>query len=408
MNNKKTVGIIVGVVAGIGVLGFGAWYAVNYGGLFGGGENIISASTSENSESGGTVLKNGENVIKSGGTYEISGAITGRIKIDTTEAVTLVVNSDVSITNNEESGAISADGDLTITGTGTLTIKSSGKGIKAEGLLTVKSGILNITATDDAVHSNGAVTVSGGELNLSTGDDGIHADGDVTISGGKINISKSHEGIEGHNITVSDGEISVTADDDGFNVAGGNDSSGGGGKDGGMWGGGPMDEVTDGVLTIAGGSIYVNADGDGLDSNGSMKMTGGTVYVDGPTNSGNGALDYNGSFEITGGTLVAVGASGMAQNASSATQPSVLMNLSATYTGELSFGGISFKPAKSYSSVVISSPELSVGSSYTLTIDGKDVSTVTVSQNVTGGSGGMMQGGGQMPAQQQQRQQQRR
>lgn len=402
-NNKKTIGIIVGVVAGIGVLGFGTWYAVKYGGVISGGENVITASTSENSESGGTELKNGENVIKSGGTYEISGSITGRIKIDTTEAVTLVVNSDVSIANNDENGAISAKGDLTIKGSGKLTVKSSGKGIKTDGLLTIESGTYVITAEDDAVHSNGSVAVNGGDFTISTGDDGIHADGDVTIAAGKINITKSHEGIEGHNITVSGGEISVVADDDGFNVAGGQDSSGGGGRDGGMWGGMPMDQVTDGTLTIAGGSIYVNAAGDGLDSNGNMKMTGGTVYVDGPTNNGNGALDYNGTFEITGGTLIAVGASGMAQNASSATQPSVMMNLSSSYTGALSFGGISYTPAKAYSSVVISSPDLKVGETYTLTIGGKDVTSVTVSQNVTGnGNNGMM------PGQQQNRQQQRR
>lgn len=124
--------------------------------------------------------------------------------------------------------------------------------------------------------------------------------------------------------------------------------------------------------------------------------------MDGPTNAGNGALDYNGTFEITGGTLIAVGAAGMAQNASSATQPSVLMNLSTTYTGEIVFGEISYSPTKSYSSILISSPELSVGDSYTLSIGGKEVSSITISQNVTGGSGGMMQGGGQMPTQQQQ------
>jgi len=406
--NKK-IGIIIGVVAGIGMLGFGAWYTVNYGGIFSGGENVISNVASENgTESDGASLKNGENVIKSGGTYEISGNITGRIKIDTTEAVTLVINSDVSITNNDENGAISADGDLTIKGDGKLTISSTGKGIKAEGVLTIDSGTIAITATDDALHSNGSVIVSGGDLMLSSGDDGIHADSDVTIAGGKIDISKSHEGIEGHNITVSGGEISVIADDDGFNVAGGNDESGTGGQDGGMWGKMGMDQVTDGTLAITGGSVYVNAAGDGLDSNGSMKISGGTVYVDGPTNVGNGALDYNGTFEITGGTLIAVGAAGMAQNASSATQPSVLMNLSTTYTGEIVFGEISYSPTKSYSSILISSPELSVGDSYTLSIGGKEVSSITISQNVTGGSGGMMQGGGQMPTQQQQPRQQQR
>lgn len=58
---------------------------------------------------------------------------------------------------------------------------------------------------------------------------------------------------------------------------------------------------------INGGTLTVNAGGDGLDSNGSINMTGGTVIVNGPTNSGNGALDYDGTFEISGGYLVAAG-----------------------------------------------------------------------------------------------------
>lgn len=67
------------------------------------------------------------------------------------------------------------------------------------------------------------------------------------------------------------------------------------------------------LLSIKGGNVYVNAEGDGLDSNGSISMTGGTVMVSGPTNAGNGALDYNGTFDISGGTLIAAGSAGMAQ-----------------------------------------------------------------------------------------------
>ena len=72
-------------------------------------------------------------------------------------------------------------------------------------------------------------------------------------------------------------------------------------------------------LTITGGTITVEAGGDGLDRNGSIERTGGTVIVNGPTNDGNGPLDYPGTFNISGGFLVAVGSSGMAQ-APSATQ----------------------------------------------------------------------------------------
>lgn len=45
-------------------------------------------------------------------------------------------------------------------------------------------------------------------------------------------------------------------------------------------------------IIINGGTITVDADGDGLDSNGNIFIKGGTTTVNGPTNAGNGALDY--------------------------------------------------------------------------------------------------------------------
>ena len=61
------------------------------------------------------------------------------------------------------------------------------------------------------------------------------------------------------------------------------------------------------ALTITGGTVVVDADGDGLDANGFLTMTGGTVVVNGPTNDGNGALDVDGTFDVSGGTLLAAG-----------------------------------------------------------------------------------------------------
>ena len=79
---------------------------------------------------------------------------------------------------------------------------------------------------------------------------------------------------------------------------------------GGMGGGDAANDAN--LLTINGGTIVVNADGDGLDSNGNATITGGSIVVNGPTDNGNGALDVNGTFTISGGTLLAVGSSGMA------------------------------------------------------------------------------------------------
>ena len=81
---------------------------------------------------------------------------------------------------------------------------------------------------------------------------------------------------------------------------------------GGPGGGDQADDSKEVVIT--GGTLSIDAEGDGLDSNGNVTMSGGIVIVNGPTQGGNGALDYNGTFEITGGTLVAAGTTDMAMN----------------------------------------------------------------------------------------------
>ena len=75
-------------------------------------------------------------------------------------------------------------------------------------------------------------------------------------------------------------------------------------------------------------AVTVNAGGDGVDSNGSVNMSGGVLLVSGPTNNGNGAFDYNSSAVITGGTAILCGSSGMAQGFSeNSTQASFIYTL---------------------------------------------------------------------------------
>lgn len=398
--NRKVIGIVLAVllVAGLGV---GIAYLLTHQEQ----TTVVTSST----DGSAITLVEGKNKITKGGTYTFAGTVVdGKITVDTTDEVHIILNN-VSITNKsgaaiktkgtgkvtielvgentlvsadtnaDPAGAISSEGSLVVLGSGSAKITSNGKGIKAESELLVSGGNLEITAEDDTLHSNGNITISGGVLTLNTGDDAIHADGMLAVNDGEINIVKSHEGIEANVVVINGGKISVVADDDGINAQNSDGSS--------------MIGVSgDGSLIISGGEIYVNADGDGLDSNGSIEISGGTIYVDGPANDGNGAIDCDGEIKITGGTLVAVGSAGMAMNASSATQPSILMNLSSTYTGELSFGGITYTPAKRYSSVLVSSPELKVGESYELVIGGTSVQTVEVTTNIIG-SGGMMGGG---------------
>lgn len=248
----------------------------------------------------------------------------------------------------------------------------STKGMKAEKAIYLNAGIITIDACDDAIHSNGALQVKDGTIQLSTGDDGLHAGEDLVIDGGKIDVDVSYEGIEGLTITINGGNINVVSSDDGLNAAGGNDASGFGG-----FGPDSFGASEDCWILLNGGELYIKAGGDGIDSNGNLDITGGLIYVDGPSDNGNAAIDYGdgATATITGGTVVAVGSSGMAENFDDgSTQGSMLVVLddqidaeTVTLTDADGNTIITYNPAKTYNCVVISSPEIKQGETYTLT-----------------------------------------
>lgn len=278
---------------------------------------------------------------------------------------------------------------------------ASAKGLKAGSDIKISNATITADTSDDSIHSNSNVTIESGSLNLKSGDDGIHADTSTIINGGNILIEKSYEGIEGSNVTISGGTVELTASDDGINAAGGNDGSAMGGRPGQN----NFNENSDTYIKITGGKLTVNASGDGLDSNGSLTVEGGETYVNGPTNSGNGALDYDSTATISGGIIVAVGSSGMAQGFSdSSTQCSILYNLSNSYSegDKITLADsngkevLSYTATKQFNSVLISTPELTKDGKYKLTVgnDSYDIEmSSTVYSNGSSGMGGGMQGG---------------
>ena len=143
------------------------------------------------------------------------------------------------------------------------------------------------------------------------------------------------------------------------------------------------------VFEMNGGKLYVNAGGDGLDSNGDVVMNGGTVTIDWPEDDGNGALDYNSSYKMNGGTLIAAGSSGMSMTPSEG-QNSVNVYLDNTYSDtniviKDSQGNelVNYTPAKKFSSFVYSGSNLTTGETYTVYANGEQVETFTVNDTVT-------------------------
>lgn len=288
--------------------------------------------------------------------------------------------------------------------------KESFKGFKCGSAMVISGGEYEVDSYDDGFHSNGTVAVSGGDLTVNSGDKGIHADQSLDVSGGKITIAKSGEGLEANQIAISDGEVNITSSDDGMNACGGSFKMERGPNQALQ----KPDEKETGQeepedmpnLTISGGTVMMNASGDGLDSNGNLTISGGTIVVDGPTNDGNGAIDSGsengGKCTISGGTVLAVGSSGMAEVfEESSSQCSFLHNLSSSYQegDEIVISDAGGKElfrhtaVKQGTSIVFSSPDLKKGETYTVEA-GEQKETVTQESNSQSNGKSRGDGGG--------------
>ncbi len=336
------------------------------------------------------------------------------IRVDQADKVflTLAEGTENTVTSGENyseaaladktDGAIFAHDDLTINGSGSLTVTAAYKhGIAANDSLRITGGKITVTAPADTIHVNDSLHITGAAITLSAGDDAIHSDTSVAILGGSITVNTCCEGIEAPEILVEDGTITVTSTDDGINACG--------------------TETSDGSLpgvTINGGTVTLlnssGRDADGIDSNGNIDINGGLVYISLVGDGGNCALDYGsengGACRINGGTVVACGGSTMLETMSeNSAQPSLL------YAGTTQAAGteitlqdssgetlLTYAAPNSFSAVLVSCPEMTTGNTYTLTLGttSQEISLtqVATTYGVSGGMGGGMDGnmGGNM------------
>lgn len=399
----------------------------------------------------GATAANGILTITTEGTYVVTGTLSeGQIRVETTdsEKVQLVLNG-VTIYNsssatiylksadkvfvtladgttntltdgteyiqtddNSVDGVIFSKADLAINGSGTLNITANYKhGIVSKDDLVITDGTFNITSVKAGLSGKDAIKIKDGVFNISSSDgkgvtsknDSDTTKGYVYIAGGTFNIANCTEGIEGTAIVIEGGKIDVTATDDGLNAASETATDNEATETAQMpnGGGGMTATDTNAYISIAGGTISLNAAGDGIDSNGNLYVSGGTLYVNGPTSDGDGAMDYDGTADVSGGTIVIVGSSGMAQSFSNtSTQASILYNLTSKLAAgtEVSLKDadgkvlVSYTTEKAYQSVIISTPEMSIGSTYTLTAGSQSfeieqTAIVTSNGNTGGGTG---------------------
>ena len=334
-------------------------------------------------------------------------------------------------------GAIFSHDDLTINGSGSLSVTAAYKhAIDANDELAVTGGDIRLDSVQDAIHVNDAFRFCLASLSIRAGDDGIHSDTSIEIESGSILIEECCEGIEAPQITLSGGDVSIYPTDDGLNANGGSSFGNFGGGMMGFRGGAGMAQETaqaqaqdgggetedteeESWIRISGGSLSIvntNArDADGIDSNGSIYISGGDIRVS-MADGGGYALDAGsesgGVMEISGGSIVGCGSSSMAESFdSSSTQPSFLYIYSAGAEAgtevalEDSDGNviISYTAPCAFSAVNLSCPELELGKTYLMVI-GDNVEEITLTgiseafgDAQSGGFGGRMNFGGMQP-----------
>lgn len=348
----------------------------------------------------------------------------------------LVLSGDGTVTvHSEGEGAdgIASSDDLALY-SGTWKVTAADDAFRGKDSASVLGGHLDATAGDDGVRSDVAVHLSGGTVDVNAGGDGVHSDVALLIDGGDVTVASSTEGLEAGLLSISDGTVNLTSSDDGINGSGATSvdatteqeqqeqSEEAAGpqppegmpeppqgmqeppqgmqqpqegmqppQQGGASGGQPragMEQSTGEQIVISGGTVKVNAAGDGIDSNGDLRINGGTVLVFGPSNGANGTFDYAGSFSIDGGTVIGLGSAGMPADPTGGTQSFISAHLDSSVTG----GAVTIEDSsgtviatieagdKPFALVQYSSDKISAGQSYTVKAGASSVSVVAGSR----------------------------
>lgn len=283
---------------------------------------ILSGVKITSSQGPAVLLESADGVrieLAEGTSNELADAATSAEEVEENAALFSRVDLEISgtgsllVTGVQEDGIASKD-DLVISG-GNIQVSAADDGVRGKDALVITGGTLDITSNGDGLKTTneedddaGYYLQTGGDITVNAGDDGLDSAADALFVAGSLTIVQSVEGVEAVNLIVEGGDINVTSSDDGLNATSGVDTGNEFGDDGSN-------------LVLAGGTVVLNAEGDGVDSNGKLTISGGQVTVFGTIAGGNGAFDSNGTFTLSGGEVLAVASGQMEQSPAEVGQP---------------------------------------------------------------------------------------
>ncbi len=159
-------------------------------------------------------------------------------------------------------GAVFSRDDLTINGSGSLTVTAAEEsGIVCNDELVLTGGTITVDAAADALHVNDNLRIMETQLKLKAGDDGISLTGlesELYWESGTLTVTATGDGINAeNNIRILNGALTLEAGDDGISAGG----------------------VT-GMLEITGGTVQITATDKGIAAENTVTLAGGNVEID--------------------------------------------------------------------------------------------------------------------------------
>ena len=310
-----------------------------------------------------------------------------------------------------------------------LSIAATEDGVDAGNELTIKGGTITVSQSEEGLEAR-VIRQLGGDVTIKSSDDGVNASAgsssktsdtgatskttDASATSNTADTSSSASQATSDSATASAPDSQSTADPaatsqtDQANqdknqtppapTAGQAPPQGGqppqnGQGPGSMPPGGQEESDPSLQIILEGGTLTIDAEGDGIDSNGTASISGGSLVVNGSVQGGNGPLDAAGDITITGGTVWALGTSDMLQGfAQGSTQASITANIAGTAGQTLIILDANGKEvtrqtaSKDFKAVIMSSADLVDGQTYTIQAEGTtQTATAALVTPVTGG-----------------------
>lgn len=270
-----------------------------------------------------------DGLVIASGTLEVNAANTGIKGKDYVD----ILGGTINVTAQQDGIKSTNDTDegqgWTRLSNGTVTVNAGDDGFKASRVVEISGGSLTVEQSDEGIEAQ-YINVSGGDVNVTSADDGMNAslktsDSESTDSSANTSDTANQQQNNQQQGSIPGGQQSGTSNQQqqgmgqppampGGNAQDGKSQNGTTGTgqqgmgqppQGGMpGGGGGTFEVIDAAINVSGGHVTVNAEGDGIDSNGVTTLSGGTLIVNGPSQGGNAALDTNGDLLLNGATVL--------------------------------------------------------------------------------------------------------